>query len=57
MDWSSYVDATAAAHRLSLDDQRRAEVVRQLMAIEALARRFLEFPLDPELEPAPVFRP
>jgi len=56
-DWPSYVDAMAALHRLPLDAERRAEVVRQMSNIETLARRFMDFPLEPEVEPAPVFRP
>lgn len=56
-DWPSYVDAMAALQRLPLDAERRAEVVRQLIYIETLAQRFMNFPLAPELEPAPVFRP
>jgi Protein of unknown function (DUF4089) len=56
-DWPSYVDAMAALQRLPLDAERRAQVVRQLIQIETLAQRFVDFPLAPELEPAPVFRP
>jgi Protein of unknown function (DUF4089) len=56
-DWPSYVDAMSALHRLPLDAERRAEVVRQLINIETLAQRFMDFPLEAEIEPAPVFRP
>lgn len=56
-DWPAYVDSLAALNGLQLDGARRAEVVRQLERIEALARRFTEFPLDAEVEPGPVFRP
>ena len=56
-DWSSYVEAMATLHGLPLDARRRAEVVRQMTNIEALARRFMDFPLEPEIESAPVFRP
>jgi Protein of unknown function (DUF4089) len=56
-DWPAYVDSLAALNGLRLDSARRAEVVRQLERIEALARRFTEFPLDAEVEPGPVFRP
>jgi hypothetical protein len=56
-DWPSYIDAMAALQRLPLDAERRAEVARQMTHIEILARRFVDFPLTPEFEPAPVFRP
>ena len=56
-DWPSYIDAMAALHRLPLDAVRRAEVARQMMQIETLARLFVDFPLKPEVEAAPVFRP
>jgi len=56
-DWPAYVDNMAALNGLRLDPARRAEVVRQLEYIEALARRFTDFPLDAEVEPGPVFRP
>jgi hypothetical protein len=55
--WAVYVDAMAALQRLPLDDARRAEVIRQMANIEILAQRFMDFPLEAELEPAPVFRP
>lgn len=57
MDWPAYVDAMAALHRLPLDDTRRAAVIQQLAQIETLAQRFTDFPLEPDVEPAPVFRP
>jgi Protein of unknown function (DUF4089) len=55
--WTAYVDAMSALQRLPLDDARRAEVIRQMGNIEFLAQRFMDFPLEAELEPAPVFRP
>ena len=56
-DWDAYVDSMAALHGLVLDAQRRSEVSTQLQRIEALARQFVDFPLGPEVDPAPVFRP
>ena len=56
-DWAAYVDRMAALNGLTLDAGRRAEVVLQLRRIDALAQRFLDFPLEAHLEPAPVFRP
>jgi hypothetical protein len=56
-DWSAYIDAMTALHRLPLDGERRSEVVRQMTYIETLAQRFVDFPLEAEVEPAPVFRP
>jgi Protein of unknown function (DUF4089) len=57
VDWASYVDAMAALHDLSLTPERRTEVIRQMIYIETLARRFVDFPMEAEVEPAPVFRP
>ena len=56
-DWPAYVDAMAALNGLDLDPARRAEVVRQLERIELMARSVTDFPLAPEVEPGPVFRP
>ena len=57
VDWASYIDAMATLHRLPLDAERRVEVARQMMHIETMARQFVDFPLKPEVEIAPVFRP
>ena len=43
------VDATATVHRLVLDEDRRAAVIQQMLLIETLARRFIDFPLEPEM--------
>jgi hypothetical protein len=56
-DWPAYVDGMAALNGLRLDPARRAEVARQLERIEVLARRVMDFPLEAEVEPGPVFRP
>jgi Protein of unknown function (DUF4089) len=55
-DWPAYVDAMAALQCLPLDAERRAAVIEQMIHIETLARLFVDFPLEAELEPAPVFR-
>ena len=57
MNWSQYVKAMAAVHRLTLDPTREAEVVLQVQRIHAQAQRFLDFPLAAEIDPAPTFRP
>lgn len=57
IDWTSYVEAMAAVQQLPLDAERRTEVVAQMVRIEALAKRFVDFPLEAALEPALVFRP
>jgi hypothetical protein len=56
-DWASYVDTMAALHDLQLNAELRGEVIRQLERIDTLARRFVDFPLEAEVELAPVFRP
>ncbi|MES2564873.1 MAG: DUF4089 domain-containing protein [Pseudomonadota bacterium] len=55
MDWDAYVDAATALHNLPLEGARRAEVIEQLKRIEAIAQPMLDFALDVEVEPAPVF--
>lgn len=57
IDWPAYVAVMTSVHRLTLDDERRSEVIRQLANIEVLAQQVMDFPLEPEVEPAPVFRP
>ena len=57
INWPAYIDTMAALHRLPLNGERRAEVVRQMAHIETLAQRFVNFPLESEVELAPVFRP
>lgn len=56
-DWLAYVDAMTELQRLPLSRERCADVARQLVQIEILAQQFVEFPLEPEVEPASVFRP
>ena len=56
MDWSAYLDVATVLHDLPLDPQRRAAVIEQLERIEALAKTVVDFPLDSDVEPAPVFR-
>ena len=50
------VDAMAPLIGLSIEPAWRAAVAGNLNAVAAAARLVLEFPLDDELEPAPVFR-
>lgn len=57
VDWPAYVKAMAALHQLELDKAREAEVVVQMRRIHELAQRFLDFPLEAHIEPAPTFRP
>ena len=56
-DWEPYVEAMTRLHRLPLDAARKQAVVQQLANLETMARRFVDFPLEPEIEIAPVFRP
>jgi hypothetical protein len=52
-----YVDAACAAQRLALSSERRDAVVEQFARIAQIAETFLDFPLGPEDEQAPVYRP
>ncbi len=57
MDWNGYITAMAALNGLTLDGERRDEVIRQLERIAVMAQQLTEFPLEAEVEPGPVFRP
>jgi hypothetical protein len=52
-----YVDATAAALGIPLDDELRAAVAGDMERIRAIAEFLMEFPLEQGVEVAPVFRP
>jgi hypothetical protein len=56
-DAAGYVDAAAAALGLPLDPAHRPGVVANMERIAALARLVMEFPLEPETEPLPLYRP
>jgi hypothetical protein len=56
MDWAAYLEVAAVLHDLPLDPARREHVIEQLERIEVLAKSVLDFPVEPEVEPAPVFR-
>jgi hypothetical protein len=56
MDWAAYLDVAAVLYDLPLDPARRAEVIEQLQRIELLAKSVVDFPLEPQVEAAPVFR-
>lgn len=56
-DWEAYVDGMAALQGLTLDPARRAETAVQLERIAGMAQLLDEFPLQAEVEVAPVFQP
>jgi Protein of unknown function (DUF4089) len=51
------VDAMLPMLRLHIDPAWRAEIIANLKVNEKMAQRLLEFPLEDELDPAPVFKP
>jgi hypothetical protein len=53
----AYIDAAPVLVGLVIDPAYRDGVKTHLRATAAAARLVLEFPLDDEAEPAPVFRP
>ncbi len=57
MDWPAYVDNMAALNGFELDAARRAEIILQLQRIGVMAQQLEDFPLEAEIEPAPVFLP
>ncbi|MBU6272921.1 MAG: DUF4089 domain-containing protein [Betaproteobacteria bacterium] len=52
-----YVDAALALHGYQLSEAARAEVLRQFTLGATIAAGFLDLPLGPEDEMAPVFTP
>jgi len=50
------IDAMAPLLGLSIEPAWRGEVAANLKVVASAARLVLEFPLEDELEPAPVFR-
>jgi Protein of unknown function (DUF4089) len=52
-----YVDRTAELINLPLDPEHRPGVVVNFERIAAIAQLVTEFPLPPEIEAAPVFKP
>ena len=55
-DLSRYVDACLALHGLVLTDDARHAVLEHFERNAAVAAAFLDLPLAPDDEPAPVFR-
>lgn len=56
-NFSPYVDASLALHALALPDDARRAVLEHFERNAAIAAAFLDLPLAPDDEPAPVFRP
>jgi predicted ATP-grasp superfamily ATP-dependent carboligase len=54
---AAYVDAVSAAIGLKIDPEYRAAVQADMSRIASIAAFLMEFPLDQDVEPAPVFRP
>ena len=56
MDWAAYLEVASLMHDLPIDPARRDEVIAQLERIEAFAKTVVDYPLPPEVEPAPIYR-
>jgi hypothetical protein len=56
-DAEAHVNHMAAAMGLEIPPEWRASVVDNMAATEAIAELVLSFPLDDDVEPAPVFEP
>jgi hypothetical protein len=52
-----YVDAAAEFLNLPINSDYRPGVIANLEMIADIARLVTEFPLEAEVEPAPIFRP
>ena len=56
-DLEAYVDAALALHGYRLSDAARTGVLTQFTLGASIASAFLDLPLGPEDEMAPVFTP
>ena len=52
-----YADASLALHGFALSAETREAVIANLRLSASIARQFLDIPLGPEDEQAPVFTP
>ena len=51
----AYIEQAAKLARIPLTDEMRAQTRANLKTAEKLSRLVLDYPLDDESEPAPVF--
>lgn len=56
-DYTAYVEQTAELLGLNLRDEYREGVIENFAQISAIAQPVMEFPLPPDTEIAPVFKP
>ena len=56
-DAASYLEEAAALLGLEVKEEYKPAIIENLEGAAALARLFLEFPLDDDVEAGPVFRP
>ena len=54
-DWDVYIEQAAALLGIPLSEEMRAATRANLDTAESLARLVLDYPLDDDVEPAPVF--
>ena len=55
-DWAAYVAQMEQVLGVSLDDERRAELLVQFTRIAAMAEPLMAFPLDDRQEVAGVYK-
>ncbi len=55
-DLIEYVRVALRLQRLEIDDTRRTAVTHQFRLLAAMAEAFMEEPLPPDMEPAPIYR-
>ncbi len=57
MDYTTYVEQAAAVVGLPIPPEYHQSVVENFERIAAIAQLVMEFPLDDDVEIAPVFEP
>ena len=53
----AYVDAAAKVIDLPIDPEHRPGILTYFKIVAGLAEQVNDFPLTPEIEPSPVYRP
>lgn len=56
-DYAIYVEQTAQILEIPLPEEYREGVVENMAQLSAIAQQVMEFPLPPNTEIAPVFKP
>jgi hypothetical protein len=54
-EWDAYIDHAARILGIPLTDEMRAQTRANLQTADGMARLVLDYPLDDDAEPAPLY--